>query len=160
MRSAASSKTSARQLGKLLLIEISDSTLAHDMRRKAALYPAIYQKEIVGRMRSLRDFDDKIVARYCGFRDADDYYFRAAAARVIDRVAVPALILNALDDPFIRLTAETRSKIVANPHITLVETKHGGHCAYLSAERGDDIHWAESTVIRYLLEHAGGAHGS
>jgi len=128
-------------------------------RRKAELFPAIYQKDGFGPVRSLREFDHKIVARYCGFRDADDYYFRAAAARVVDRIAVPTLILRALDDPFIRVTTETHAKLVANPHITLVETPHGGHCAFLGADRGDDIHWAEATVTRYLLEHAGFGHG-
>ena len=44
-------------------------------------------------MRSIREFDQKIVAPYCGFRDADDYYYRAASARVIDRIAVPTLVL-------------------------------------------------------------------
>ena len=48
--------------------------------RKASLFPAIYQKNGLGPIRSLRDFDDKIVARYCGFKDADDYYYRAACA--------------------------------------------------------------------------------
>jgi uncharacterized protein len=120
-------------------------------RRKASLFPGIYQTRGIGPIRSLREFDQKIVARYCGFRDADDYYYRAAAARVIDRIAVPTLILLALDDPFIRLTSETRGKILANPNIHYVETAHGGHCAYLGTERGDDIHWAESTVVRYLL---------
>jgi predicted alpha/beta-fold hydrolase len=123
-------------------------------KRKTELFPSIYQNNGIGPVRSLREFDDKIVARYCGFRDADDYYYRAAAARVIDRIAVPTLILRALDDPFIRLTLETRNKILANPHVRLIETRHGGHCAYLSTDRGDDIHWAESTVIRYLLEHS------
>lgn len=123
-------------------------------RRKAELFPSIYQKNGIGQVRSLREFDDKIVARYCGFRDADDYYYRAAAARVVERITVPTLILRALDDPFIRLTQETRKKILANPHIRLIETRHGGHCAYLSSDRGDDIHWAELTVIRYLLEHS------
>jgi hypothetical protein len=123
-------------------------------RRKAELFPAIYAKNGIGPVRSLRDFDDKIVARYCGFRDADDYYYRASAARVVDKIAVPSFILRALDDPFIRLTAETHAKIVANPNIVLIETKHGGHCAYLGTDRGDEIHWAEATVIRYLLEHS------
>lgn len=123
-------------------------------RRKAELFPHVYSKRIAGRVGSLREFDDKIVATYCGFRDADDYYYRAASARVIDRVAVPTLILRALDDPFIRLTPETRAKILANPQIALVETAHGGHCAYLGGERGDDIHWAEAVVVRYLLERA------
>jgi uncharacterized protein len=128
--------------------------LVRRYRRKAALFPSIYSKDGFGPIRSLREFDDKIVARYCGFRDADDYYYRASAARVINTVAVPTLILHALDDPFVRLTPETRAKLVANPNIVLVETAHGGHCAFLGADLGDEIHWAEAAVIRYLLEHS------
>jgi hypothetical protein len=129
-------------------------------RRKAALFPDRYQARGIGPVRSLRQFDDKIVARYCGFRDADDYYYRAASARVIDRVSVPTLILRALDDPFIRLTAQTRSAILANPRISLIETPYGGHCAYLCEDEGDGIHWAESTVTRYLVQFAAAVHGS
>jgi uncharacterized protein len=125
--------------------------------RKASLYPHIYDLN-VGPIRSLRDFDDKIVARYCGFRDAADYYHRAASARVVDRIAVPTLIFRALDDPFIRLTTATRDALMANTSITLVETAHGGHCAYLSRDWGEDIHWAEAAVIRYLAETAGTPH--
>lgn len=135
--------------------------LMRRFRRKAALFPAVYgDPSAVGRVGSLRDFDQKIVARFCGFRDADDYYYRAASARVVDRVAVPALILQAADDPFIRLFPETRAKIVDNPWIEFVETAHGGHCAYLSRERGEEIHWAEATVIRWLRAVAGDASGS
>lgn len=129
-------------------------------RRKAALFPTIYTTEGVGPIRSVRQFDNQIVARYCGFRDADDYYYRAASARVVDRVAVPTLILRALDDPFIRMLPETRAALLANPHITLIETPHGGHCAYLSNDRGEDIHWAEATVVRYLMAQAGHPDGS
>jgi predicted alpha/beta-fold hydrolase len=134
--------------------------------RKAALYPQIYGKAKVGPIRSLRQFDNNIVARYCGFRDADDYYYRAASARVVDKIAVPTLIIRAEDDPFVRFTPETRSSLIANPNILLVETQHGGHCAYLSRDRGDDIHWAEANVVRYLMkfssaaEITGGSDGS
>ncbi len=133
--------------------------LMRRFRRKAVLFPGIYQTRGVGPVRSLRQFDDKIVARYCGFRDAADYYYRAASARVADRIATPTLILRALDDPFIRLTPETRATLVANPHITLVETPHGGHCAYLGQDAGNEIHWAESTVIRFLLQVCGPSDG-
>jgi predicted alpha/beta-fold hydrolase len=119
-------------------------------RRKAALFPDRYQHDVPGPVRSLREFDDKIVARYCGFRDADDYYYRAAAARVVHRITVPTLVLVAKDDPFIRLLPETRARLDANPHISFVETEHGGHCAFLSRDAGDEIHWAEATLIRYL----------
>jgi predicted alpha/beta-fold hydrolase len=131
--------------------------LMRRFRRKSAMFPGIYQTRGIGPIRSLRQFDDKIVARYCGFRDADDYYYRAASARVVDRIVTPTLILHALDDPFVRLTAETRSAILANPHIMLIATAHGGHCAYLGQDAGDEIHWAESTVVRYLIQFADGS---
>lgn len=134
--------------------------LMRRFRRKAELFPHIYDAQNTGPVRSLREFDDKIVARYCGFRDADDYYYRAAGARVVHRIAVPTFILHAMDDPFVRLLPETRSALIANPHIALVETERGGHCAYLANAAGDDIHWAESTVLRYLLHVAGPNHGS
>jgi hypothetical protein len=119
---------------------------------KAKLFPGIYvPPREIGPVASIRQFDNKIVARYWDFRDADDYYYRAASARVVDGIAAPTLILCAKDDPFIRLLPETRAKLHDNPYITFVETRHGGHCAYLSRDRGNDIHWAEAAVIRYLL---------
>lgn len=123
--------------------------LRRRIRHKAELFPSIYQVDGIGPIRSIREFDQKIVARYCDFRDADDYYYRAASARVIDHIAVPTLILCAADDPFIRLLPESRAHILANPHIHFVESRHGGHCAFL-ARRSADVHWAEATVVRYL----------
>jgi uncharacterized protein len=125
--------------------------LVRRFRRKAALFPSLYDTGRLWPVRSLREFDDRIIARYGGFRDASDYYYRAASARVVDRIAVPTLILHSLDDPFIRLVPETRAALRANPQVTLVETSHGGHCAYLSRDPGNDTHWAEATVIRFLL---------
>ena len=130
-------------------------------KRKAKLYPGLYaSRKSIGPVRSIREFDDKIVARYWDFRDADDYYDRAAAARVVDRIAVPTLMLHAQDDPFIRLTPETRARLRANPHVTFIETRHGGHCAYLSRDPGNEIHWAEATVMRFLLAVTKDSHGS
>jgi len=131
--------------------------LLRKFRRKAALFPELYDAARAEGIRSLRKFDDRITAFYSGFASASDYYYRAAAARVLDTIAVPTLILHALDDPFIRLTAETRDVILANPSITYLETPHGGHCAFLGeadAASSDDGYWAESTLLRFLLKNA------
>jgi predicted alpha/beta-fold hydrolase len=131
--------------------------LQRRFRRKAALFPRAYDANRATGIRSLREFDERVTALYSGFSGADDYYFRAAAARVLDRVAVPTLILHALDDPFVRLSAETRSTVFANPNITLVESKHGGHCAFLAQPdeaTGYDGYWAEHTLLRFLLANA------
>src|SRR5262249_89530 len=106
--------------------------LRRRMQRKAALYPGVFDISMLGKCNSVREFDDKITARYSGFIGADDYYYRAAAARVIEHIQHPTLILHAIDDPFIRILAETRGKVTANPNITFVETQHGGHCAFLA----------------------------
>ncbi len=127
--------------------------LIQRFRRKVTLFPQVYDPARADGLRSLRDFDERVTAFYAGFAGASDYYFRASSARVLDKIAVPTLILHALDDPFIRLTPESRAKIAGNASITLVEPQHGGHCAFLAAPRpaeSDDGYWAESTVLRFL----------
>lgn len=131
--------------------------LLRRFRRKATLFPKVYDAKRALNIHSLRDFDDRITALYSGFSGADDYYHRAAAARVLGNIAIPALILHALDDPFVRILPETRATIQANPNITLIETAHGGHCAFLATPdpaTGNDGYWAEHTLLRFILEHA------
>jgi predicted alpha/beta-fold hydrolase len=124
-------------------------------RRKAMLFPRAFDPQIAAHILSLREFDDRITALYSGFRNADDYYYRAAAARVLDRIAIPTLLLHACDDPFIRFTPETRATIAANRNITLLETQHGGHCAFLATPNratNDDGYWAEQTALRFVQQ--------
>jgi len=117
---------------------------------KARLFPEKFDTRRLRGITSLRDFDDKITAYYSGFDGAADYYARAAAANVIDRVVVPTLILHAVNDPFIRITPETRQKILHNPKITFIETADGGHCSFLAQPDGDDGRWAETQIIQFL----------
>lgn len=131
--------------------------LVRRFRRKARLFPNLYDPRRTAGIRSLREFDDRITAFYSGFTGADDYYYRAAAARVLDQIAVPTLILHALDDPFLRILPDSREIILANPTISYIETNHGGHCAFLATadpESGYDGYWAEHTLLRFLLSHA------
>jgi predicted alpha/beta-fold hydrolase len=122
------------------------------LRAKARLFPEIFDTSRLRGLTSLRDFDDKITAYYCGFAGASDYYQRSAAANVVDRIAVPALILHAANDPFIRILPETRRKILSNPNIAFVETEDGGHCSFLAQPDGDDGRWAERQVVEFLRE--------
>jgi uncharacterized protein len=124
--------------------------LRRRLRAKGRLFPGTFDCSRLRGVRSLRDFDDKITAYYCGFQGVADYYARAAAANVVDRIAVPAFILHAANDPFIRITPETRQKIRANPHLTFVETQDGGHCSFLGARDGYDGHWAERQLVEFL----------
>jgi predicted alpha/beta-fold hydrolase len=127
------------------------------VRRKAALFPNIYSTDGLDKIRSMRLFDEHIVARYGGFANADDYYYRVASSRYAQRFRVPTLILHSLDDPFIRMLPATRLALIENPAVTYVETEHGGHCAFLAHAKNDDGRWAEISLLAYLLEHANGS---
>jgi predicted alpha/beta-fold hydrolase len=120
-------------------------------RKKVTLFPEIYSFEGLDRIRTMRDFDHNIVARYGGFASADDYYATVASSRWAGRFAVPTLIIHALDDPFIVMLPSTREALLANRNVTFIETRHGGHCAFLSPEQGIDKHWAEKTLVEWLV---------
>jgi hypothetical protein len=127
------------------------------LRLKAKLFPERFDARRLRGISSLRLFDDRITAYYCGFAGADDYYARAAASNVVDRIAVPALIIHAANDPFIRMRRETLRAVAANPNITYVETNDGGHCAFLGERNGDpaeDGRWAEREVVEFA-QHIG-----
>ncbi len=117
---------------------------------KARLFPGKFDTSRLRGVTSLRDFDDKITAYYCGFAGASDYYARSAAANVVERIAVPTLILHAANDPFIRILPQTRQKILSNRDIVFVETADGGHCSFLGDPDGDDGRWAERQVVEFL----------
>ena len=126
------------------------------MRTKAKFFPKDFDVKRLRGVTSLRLFDDRVTAYYCGFTGADDYYARAAAANVVDRVAVPGLIIHAANDPFIRVQPETLKKIAANPNLTYVETADGGHCAFLGEPDGNgyDGCWAEREVVEFVKSAA------
>ena len=126
--------------------------LRRRFRRKALLFPDRYDAAHLKFFASIRDFDDRITARYEGFAGADDYYARASAARVIDHIQVPTLVIHAQDDPFIRILPETRAKLTANPAVCLIETAHGGHCAFLADPMGYDGRWAEQVAVQFISE--------
>jgi hypothetical protein len=139
-------------------------------RRKVRLFPNEFDASRLRGVKTLREFDDRITAYYCGFTGADDYYARAAAANVIDQIARPTLIIHSANDPFIRLLSETRKKILANPNIIFVETEDGGHCSFIGdrhvdlkkddSNHGDsnpsksryDGRWAEREVVEFAKQ--------
>ena len=120
------------------------------MRRKARAFPGGFNLAGLWRIWSIRAFDDRYTAPSHGFAGASDYYYRASALRVIDKVARPALILSAADDPFVPPEIFDAPAVQNNPNITTVITSHGGHCACVEDANGYDGYYAEKTVVDFL----------
>ena len=121
------------------------------MRRKAAAFPGSFPLDPLKKIRTVRQFDETYTAPHHGFRDAADYYDRASALRVIERIRVPALIITAEDDPFVPVSTFREPAVTSNPNITVVITPHGGHCAYVEQCDGRyDGYWAEREIVRFI----------
>jgi uncharacterized protein len=120
------------------------------MRRKHQCEPGVYPIDRLADVQSVRGFDEIYTAPHFGFRDAEDYYHRASAMRVIDRITVPALVIAAADDPFVPVEIFRNSALARNPNVRLIVTEHGGHCGFLEhASNGYDGYWAERRIIEF-----------
>lgn len=127
------------------------------MRRKARAFPDDWELAPLWRIWTIRAFDEVYTAPHHGFAGASDYYHRASAMRVIDRIAIPALILTAEDDPFVPVEPFRDPRVTQNPKITTIVTSHGGHCGFVSEPHGYDGYWAERMVVEFALAKAGSA---
>jgi predicted alpha/beta-fold hydrolase len=122
------------------------------MRRKLQAWPGAFDLSPLGGIWTIRRFDDVYTAPYHGFAGASDYYYKASAIRVVERIAVPALIIAAADDPFVPPDQFRAPAFPANPLVTVRIESHGGHCGFI-AKGGDDPYWAESTAIQFLAQY-------
>ena len=120
--------------------------LKSHMRYKASLFPQQFPIDGMRGIRSVRDFDEVITARFCGFSGADDYYARSSAAQLLGHIRIPTLILAAQDDPFVPFVSFENPAIRANPNITFEAPRHGGHCAFISRESGLGRFWSEGRL--------------
>lgn len=121
------------------------------MRRKERAWPGLFDLRKLGGVRTVREFDDVFTAPHFGFADAEDYYHRASAMRVIDRVQVPALVIAAEDDPFVPPDPFRDPTVTGNPHLTLRLCRYGGHCAFVGPRSGeDDGYWAEDQIVEFV----------
>jgi uncharacterized protein len=120
------------------------------MRRKAACFPGRFDLSRLDRIWTVREFDERYTAPHFGFRNASDYYYRASAMRVMDRIRVPTLIITAEDDPFVPSAPFRDPCVTSNPHVEVVITRYGGHCAFVTdAETGSDGYWAEEQIMTF-----------
>ena len=125
--------------------------LKRRMRRKEQCRPGRFDLTRLNGIKSVREFDEVYTAPYFGFRDAEDYYRRASAMRVIDRIRVPALVITAEDDPFVPSQPFHDPKVMTNPHIHLRISAHGGHCGFVAARSPrDDGYWAERQIVDFV----------
>lgn len=120
-------------------------------KRKMDLYPHLYNVREHRRYESIVEFDEVISGPYNGYPGAKPLYDAISSSRFAEKVTVPVMVIRSLDDPFINYRPATVEKLHSNPFIHYVETKQGGHCAFIGKANGYDGRWAERACVEYVM---------
>jgi uncharacterized protein len=145
--------------------------LAACVRRIAQRENRIYERRFVERMRkrlcatgryrpadfaglrSLFDIDDRITAPSFGFGDAATYYRTQSAARYLQHIHVPTLIIHAKDDPLVPFESCLSASACGNRYIKHCVTAHGGHLGFLG--RQPHRFWLEEAILEWVASQNG-----
>ena len=119
---------------------------------KLAQHPGLFDGARLRRARDLREFDDVFTAPLHGFRDAADYYARGSAKPRLAQIGVPALVLNAKNDPFLPAAALPGAAEVGR-HVTLWQPAHGGHVGFAAGRWPGHVQDLPARVAGWLAAH-------
>ncbi len=105
------------------------NTMRPKALRKLAQHPGLFSREAMLAARNLYEFDNLFTAPLHGFRDTEDYWARASAKPHLNRIRIPALVLNARNDPFVPAASLPAAHEVGR-RVTLWQPAHGGHVGF------------------------------
>lgn len=122
---------------------------------KAALMPGVFQTEAVSKARSVRQFDALFTAPTNGFRDVTDYYMQSSSLQYVPNIAIPTLIVNARNDPFLSPECFPEAMARELPNVWMEFPEQGGHCGFASKAsgiNGNRAYWSEERAVWFLTE--------
>ena len=131
--------------------------------KKLAQYPGLFNADTLRAARTLYDFDNVFTAPLHGFKNTDDYWHRASAKPHLQRIQVPTLVVNALNDPFVPAQSLPNTKPSYQPSkaasltefVTLWQPPHGGHVGFAGGSWPGHINALPEAVINWLAQQSG-----
>ncbi|HEX8059618.1 MAG TPA: alpha/beta hydrolase, partial [Cyclobacteriaceae bacterium] len=97
---------------------------------------------------TLKDFDDRYTAPLHGFKDAVHYYESCSSLYFLKDIRVPALIMNAKNDPF--LSPECYPANINNSFLQFDFPEHGGHVGF--SVLNNKLYWSELRALQFIRE--------
>ncbi|MGV3494894.1 MAG: YheT family hydrolase [Ramlibacter sp.] len=164
---AAGGRAIGRGFNRLVYTTMFLRSMKPKALRKWAQHPGLFDREALLAARDLYEFDNVFTAPLHGFRDTEDYWARASAKPLLGSIRIPALALNARNDPFIPaeslpVAGEGCRGRCANPAyegdggcVTLWQPPHGGHVGFPSGRWPGHVLAMPEAVTAWLLQAAG-----
>lgn len=124
---------------------------------KWAQHPGLFDRDRLLAARDLREFDEVFTGPLHGFAGTDDYWTRASAKPHLHRIRIPALALNARNDPFIP-TWSLPERAAVGSFVELWQPEHGGHVGFPAGAPPGHVQAMPQAVAGWLGTAAGGQH--
>ncbi|PYQ24203.1 MAG: alpha/beta hydrolase [Acidobacteria bacterium] len=119
-------------------------------RRRQSRLPDVYETGLEQGVRTIREYDDAITARYGGFRDAADYYERSSAGPHLLGIDRPTLLLGTADDPMIPVDSVIRWPLPPSGLVQREILSTGGHVGFVAPTSAPGRFWAAERVMEFL----------
>jgi hypothetical protein len=120
-------------LNRLLYTRMFLGTLKPKSLAKLEVFPGIFDAARLRASRTFREFDDVFTAPLHGFRDVDHYWTDSSSGPWLEHIAVPTLVLNARNDPFLPEQDLVAAAQKAAPSVLLEFPSRGGHVGFPGA---------------------------
>jgi uncharacterized protein len=122
-------------------------------RERQAARPDLFEPGLERGARTIREYDERITARYGGYRDAAEYYSRSSAGACLASVRHPALLLSAWDDPMVPGESVARWRLSGSVTREMFPT--GGHVGFVAPTAAPGSFWAAERTLDFLESVAG-----
>jgi uncharacterized protein len=118
------------------------------IRQKAVVFPEL-QTDPLEKINTLIDFDDQYTAPIHGFKNAIDYYRKCSSIYFLPAIKIPALIVNAKNDPF--LGKECFPDLHDHSFIKFEKPAQGGHVGF-ALFNGNGVYWSELRALEFITQ--------
>ena len=149
---AASGRAIGRGFNRQVYTRMFLRTMKPKALAKLAQHPGLFSREALLAARDLYQFDNLFTAPLHGFRDTEDYWARASAKPHLARIRIPALVINALNDPFVPAASLPRAGEVGR-WVQLWQPPHGGHVGFPQGRFPGHVHGLPQAVAGWLQQH-------
>ena len=149
---AAGGRAIGRGFNRLVYTRMFLNTMKPKALRKLAQHPGLFDRDALLQAKDLYDFDNVFTAPLHGFRNTQDYWLRASAKPRLRQIRIPALVVNALNDPFVPAWSLPTTAEVGS-HVTLWQPAHGGHVGFTHGRPPGHVRGMPDAVGGWLMQH-------
>ncbi|WP_026967216.1 YheT family hydrolase [Algoriphagus terrigena] len=124
--------------------------LKKKLEAKAVQFPDLIDLDLLRNVQDFDTFDTQFTAKLHGFKDAADFYKSVSADNWMGEIAIPALIINALNDPLLGPECYPTKLAESRSTIFLEMPRRGGHTGFLLKEQ--EFTFGEFRILEFLNE--------